>query len=118
MVDTIQLANEPIDVATIRVFCEPDTTAEHDLLIGVADQLARRGIRIPPFLVAGHALEAGPLRYCHRAHPSSDRPGGVSIGRIRLVIPNAEGSNPDDVVVAGRGDLIAAVDDAIRREAL
>lgn len=118
VVDMLRLAAEPLDVPTLRVFCDPETTAEHDLLVGVVDQLERRGIRIPPFLVADHALLAGPVRYCHAAHPSTDVPPGVSVGSMRLATPVSPPGAPSVRVVAGRGDLVAAVDDAIRDQRL
>lgn len=112
VVAMLQRAADPLDVATLRTFCDDTTTAEHDLLIGVVDQLGRRGVRLPPFLVADHALEAGPVRYCHASHPSSRVRAGVSVGRRLLVTPAGE-SPPDAIVINGRGDLIAAVDEAI-----
>lgn len=114
VIDMLRVADEPLDIQTLRLFCDAETTAEHDLLIAVIDQIERRGIPVPPFLVAKHALEAGRVRYCHVAHSSdADLPAGVSIGSVHLVVPSAASTGADRRVVRGRGDVIAAVDAAI-----
>ena len=114
--DMLRLASDPLDVPTIQRFCDEATTAEHDLLLGVAEHLERRGISLPPFLVADHALVAGPLRYQRAAHPTSGAVPGVSVGHSRFSVPSSP--RPDAAVVEGRAGLIAAVDAAIVAEGL
>ncbi len=116
VIDMLRLASDPLDVPTIRRFCDEATTAEHDLLLAVADHLARRGITLPPFLVADHALVAGPLRYQRAAHRATRSAAGVSIGESRFCVAGTP--RPDAVVIEGRADLVAAVDAAIIAEGL
>ena len=112
----LRLASDPLDVPTIRRFCDEATTAEHDLLLAVAEHLERRGIQVPPFLVADHALVAGPLHYHRADNPGTTSPPGVWLGRTRFSVAGT--SRPGSIVIEGRGDLVAAVDAAIVAEEL
>lgn len=115
VLDMLALATEPVDANTVAMFCDARTTALHDLLMGTVAQLERRGITLPAFLVADHALVAGPVRLLHPDHPRTEGPGGVRVGPRLLTVPAAvEGDHPSDVVVIrGRGDMIAIVDEMV-----
>lgn len=116
--DMLRRASEPLDVSTIRLFCDEQTTARHDLLVAAADHLESRGIRIPAFFVVEHEVRAGPLTFHHPAHaarhPYPDRPAGLVVGETRLDVP--DGIDHDDVVVIhNRSELAQTIDGAITR---
>ena len=112
VVDMLAKAAEPIDAATVRVICDPRTVGLHDLLVATADQLTRRGVPLPAFLVADHALVAGPLRFRHPGHPSGGA-GGVWVGETRLDLGGPDQTDGGAVIVSTRADLVAAVDAAV-----
>ena len=115
VIDMLRIAAEPLDVPTLRVFCDDETTAEHDLLVAATDHLERRGVKLPPFLVVGHAIVAGPIRFCRAGHPASQTLPGLTIGGTRL-LPASSGDSGDSGegrVISGRADLVSAVDDII-----
>ena len=115
-------AAEPLDVATIRLFCDESTTARHDLFVAALGVLESRGVRIPPLLVADRAVVGGPVRFHHPALATRDDTSrfGLFVGQTRLDVPSglsADGGE-DVVTVRGRGDLTAAIDRAIVRDGL
>ena len=100
----LRLAAEPLDVPTIRLFCDADTTAEHDLLIAIVDQLERRGFRLPAFLVADHALVAGPLALLAMPpSPSAHAAPGVRRAASASTSPARPTPPPGVTVIRGRG---------------
>ncbi len=109
--DMLRLADDPLTPETLDGFCDTPTRSEHELLLAVVDQLERRGIRLPPFLVSGQALAAGPLRY-RRIADVTDPDHGVHIGPVRVVL-GSDLATDDAVPVTGRSSLVAAVDHAI-----
>ena len=106
-------AAEPLDAATVRVFCDPRTVALHDLLLATADHVTRRGVHLPPFLVADHALVAGPIRFRHPAHPSAGDQAGVSLGPVRLDAAGPHDPIPGATVITGRAHLVDVLDAAL-----
>lgn len=114
VIEMLALAAEPIDADTVAMFCDARTTALHDLMMGTVHHLERRGVEVPRFLVADHALVAGPVRLLHPDHPSTPHPGGVRVGPTLLTIPALVGDEADDhVVVRTRADMMAVVDDVV-----
>ena len=113
VVEMLAKAAEPIDAVTVRVFCDARTIALLDLLAASAEHLARRGVRLPAFLVAERALVAGPLRFRHPDHPSAGGEGGVAVGSAWLTLPGQRPLAADTTAVTSRAALHAAVDAAI-----
>lgn len=110
----LQRAAEPLDVDTIRLFCNEVTTGRHDLFAAAIDHLEARGIRVPPLLVVEREVVGGPVRFHHPAladQRSTER-SGLFVGSTRLDVPGGP-SGTDTVVVRGRRDLTAAIDAAI-----
>jgi hypothetical protein len=113
-------AAEPLEVATIRLFCNEITTARHDLFLAVMDHLSSRGVRVPQLLVVDREVVAGPVRFHHPALASRSETGhfGLFVGSTRLDVPGGLGPDDQTVVVHNRGDLVAAVNEAIVRDDL
>lgn len=116
----LERAAEPLDVATIRLFCDDTTTARHDLFVAAMDVLDSRGIRIPPLLVVDREVVAGPVRFHHPAlaKRSDTSRFGLFVGETRLDVPGGLHTDDDVVTVRSRGDLVAAIDEAIVRDDL
>ena len=115
----LQRAAEPLDVETIRLFCNEITTARHDLVVAAIDHLEARGVRVPPLLVVGREIVGGPFRFHHPALATRRVTSryGLFVGSTRLDVPGGIVSD-DTVVVRGRGDLTAAIDAAIVADGL
>lgn len=116
----LRRAATPLDVDTIRLFCNPTTTARHDLLVAAIDHLVTRGVRVPVLLLADHEVVGGPLRYRHPAIGSrADRHrAGLFIGSTRFDVAGGAGRDDSSVVVRNRTDLTRGIDDVILREGL
>ena len=115
----LQRAAEPLDVDTIRLFCNEITTARHDLVVAAIDHLEARGVRVPPLLIVDREMVGGPLRFHHPALATRRVTSryGFFVGSTRLDVPGGIDSD-DTVVVRGRGDLTAAIDAAIVADGL
>lgn len=113
-------AAEPLDVATIRLFCDETTTARHDLFVAALGVLESRGVRIPPLLVVDREIVGGPVRFHHPALATRGDSSrfGLFVGRTRLDVPAGLSTDDDVVTIRGRGDLTAAIDEAILRDGL
>ena len=109
----LTLGAEPLAVETVRVFCDARTVALHDLLATTADHLTRRGVHVPPFLVAEKALVAGPIRFRHPDQPGADADAGVTVGDVRFDVAGSGAPIPGAVVVARRADLVEVLDDLV-----
>lgn len=111
----LERAAEPLDVETIRLFCNEVSTARHDLLVAVVDHLEARGVRVPDFLVVDQTLVAGPVRFHHPALVRRSGSGrtGLFVGSTRLDVPAGLPADQVDAVISNRGDLVRAVDAAI-----
>lgn len=112
-------AAEPLDVATIRLFCNETTTARHDLFVAAVDHLEARGVRVPELLVVDREVVGGPVRFHHPALASRTDTSrfGLFVGATRLDVPSGLGAD-DVVTVHNRGDLSRAIDEAIVRDGL
>lgn len=107
-------ASEPIDPTTIQIFCDARTVALHDLLVATADHLTRRGVRLPPFLVADHALVSGPIRFRHPSQPGAGSSAGVMAGSLRLDAAGEHTPLAGATVIRSRVELARVLDDALR----
>lgn len=112
VLDMLARASEPLAASDLRPFCDDRTTGQHDLLAAVVDHVERRGIVLPPFLVVGHALVAGPVGYRHPDQPAGHGPPGITVAGQRVDTPDGA-ADPDVAVVSGRSDLVAFVDQAL-----
>lgn len=116
----LQRAAEPLDVATIRLFCNEVTTARHDLVVAAIDHLEARGVRVPPLLVVDRELVGGPLRFHHPALATRTATSryGLFVGSTRLDVPAGLSPDTGTVTVHGRSDLARAIDAAIVADGL
>jgi hypothetical protein len=84
----LERTEEPFTVDHIRAFCDPRTSAQHDLLVAIADGLSARGIRLPPFIPEHGDLRAGPVIYRHQRSRSGAKPSaGILVADLLLDIP-------------------------------
>lgn len=113
-------AAEPLDVSTIRLFCNETTTARHDLFVAAMDVLEARGVRIPPLLVVDREVVGGPVRFHHPAlaKRSDTSRFGLFVGETRLDVPRGLPAEDGVVTIQSRGALTAAIDEAIVRDGL
>ena len=116
--DMLARASEPLDPVNVRVYCDARTVGLHDLLLATADHLARRGVRLPPFLVADHALVAGPVRFRHPGHPGVGSDAGVSVGTVRLDVAGSEPPIAGAAPISGSAELHRVLDTAIEVQRL
>ncbi len=112
VLDMLRRASEPLEAADLRPFCDDRTTGQHDLLAAIVDHVEGRGFPLPAFLVATHALVAGPLTYRHPDQPVGDVAPGITVGDRRLDVPGGD-PDPAVTVIHGRREMVAAVDEAL-----
>lgn len=103
---------EPLDAATLRVFCDARTTAQHDLLVAIIDLCDARGLRLPHFVVEERSLVAGPLRYRHDDAAGPDDHTGIWLGSMHIDAPSST-RRLGVQEVASRSELRALVDAAL-----
>ncbi len=115
----LERAAEPLDISTVRLFCNAITTARHDLLVATLDHLEARGVRVPTLLVVDREIVGGPLRFHHPALTQRD-PGrhGLFVGNTRLDVPGGLAAETGTVTVHNRTDLVVAIDHAITSDGL
>jgi len=85
----LERAANPLDVDTVRRWCDERTRAQHAVLIGLMTRLERHGgTRLPPFRVERGALFSGPVQYYH-ARRLGDRThlSGIVIGQLLVDVP-------------------------------
>ncbi|WP_436795957.1 hypothetical protein [Actinospongicola halichondriae] len=113
-------AAEPLDVSTIRLFCNAVTTARHDLFVAAIDHLEARGVRVPALLVVDREVVGGPVRFHHPALATRSETSryGLFVGATRLDVPGGLPSHDGTTIVRNRGDLTSAIDAAITRDGL
>ncbi len=111
----LERAAEPLDIATVRLFCNEITTARHDLFVAAIDHLEARGVRVPTLLVVDREIIGGPLRFHHPALGGRTDASrfGLFVGHTRLDVPGGLSPETGTVTVHNRSDLVAAIDAAI-----
>jgi hypothetical protein len=89
MLAVLARAAEPLEDRHLRPFCDPRTTAQHDLLVAAVNAVQRRGYRVPTFHTDHGMLTAGLISFRHPGADSVDQlPHGVRIGDILLDVPD------------------------------
>jgi hypothetical protein len=126
----LERAAEPIDVEHLVPYRDKRTGLQHDVLVGVIEELEARGMRVPPLRVEAGALLAGPITYIHpRRLGARDRLHGIVVGDVLIDVPDRVRETQRDravaalaarahgrvtVLVTDRRDVPAAVDMAVR----
>ncbi|HEX7097287.1 MAG TPA: hypothetical protein VF183_15480, partial [Acidimicrobiales bacterium] len=84
----LERAAEPLDAHDLLPYRDRRTRLQHEVLLGVIEELERRGMRIPPLRVEGGALLAGPVTYVHpRRLGARDRLHGILVGEVLIDVP-------------------------------
>jgi hypothetical protein len=77
----LERIEEPVRVTDLARLVDRRTRVQHAVLLSIIDELGRRGIEVPPFVVEGGGLRAGPLGY---RHPGAAGPGGTGLHGILI----------------------------------
>ncbi len=72
---------EPVQVADLTRLVDRRTRVQHAVLLSIIDELGRRGVEVPPFVVDGGGIRGGLLGY---RHPGAAGPGGAGLHGILL----------------------------------
>lgn len=123
-------AVEPLAVEDLMPYCDRRTRHQHRVLLAIANELERRGMRIPPFRVEAGALLAGPITYIHpRRLGARDHLHGILVGETLVDVPDrlretdreragsalsARSGGRHAVAVVSAEDVGTAVDRAVR----
>jgi hypothetical protein len=97
----LERVREPFSKASLELFSDPRTTAQHDLVAAVIRALEARGYPLGPFHTNEGDLVAGPVRYRHaRRSDRADTLHGILVGKVVLDVP--EEGEPDRLAAARR----------------
>jgi hypothetical protein len=128
--DVLARAQEPLTIDRALRDCDPRTTAQHGLVLGLCDGLARRGLSPSPPRVMHEVVVAGPLTYRHPRRMESQVPHGILLGNLLVDVPDHVGEDDRQratalleqraagrpvMAVLDEGDVDDAVDYALER---
>lgn len=122
-------ANDPLDDADVRGWCDERTLAQIRAMVGLMRQLENLGGKLPAIRVEKGALYSGPVQYYH---PPSDTTrevlSGIVIGQLLVDVPydladtdrdhaeellRSRSGRRNTMVIMETGDIERAVDRAI-----
>ena len=121
-------AAEPLSLDEMAAFCDRRTRVQHGLLLGIIDELERRGMRVPALRAESGSLFAGPLEYVNPRRSDGAAVHGILIGNVLVDVPSDLRSRSSDaaraelqarahgrvtVAVTDVSEIVHAVDQAI-----
>ena len=125
----VDRASEPLTPEHVLALCDPRTTAQHQLLLAIAERLEERGATLPELRADQGVLYSGPMRYLHpRGRAGQGGLHGILLGQILVDVPDrpdatdrslaqadldARSSGRPAVVVLDDRDVTRAVDAAV-----
>ncbi len=125
----LERAGDPIDPVQLLPYCDQRTRAQHQVLLGILDELERRGMTLAPLRAEAGVLFTGPVQYLHaRVLGDRARLSGILIGKLLIDVPDRlrernreraeamlveRAPNRATQLVMARDDIVTAVDRAI-----
>ncbi len=124
----LERATEPLSLEDMAAYCDRRTRVQHGVLLGIVDELERRGMRVPALRAESGALYAGPIEYLNPRRSDAGPVHGIVMGNVLIDVPDplrgatreraladlrARARGRLAVPVLSAADIVGAVDQAI-----
>ena len=122
-------SREPLGLEELAPYCDRRTRVQHAVLLGVIEEIERRGLRVPSLRAESGSLFAGPVEYVHpRRRGDRSRAHGIIIGGLLADVPEklsdrqretaqadlvARAHGRQAIAIVETDDIVRAVDAAI-----
>ena len=87
--DMLARVAEPLTLEELAPYCDRRTRQQHAVVVGVIEELERRGQRVPAMRTESGSLFAGPIEYRHpRRRGDTTQVSGVVVGDLLIDVPS------------------------------